>query len=50
MQLNQTTYLEVFAPVARDTNALIAQLVEQLPFKETVPGSNPGEGTLARIK
>ena len=25
--------------------APIAQLVEQLPFKETVPGSNPGGGT-----
>src|SRR3989344_6892385 len=26
---------------------LIAQLVEQLPFKEKVPGSRPGEGTLS---
>ena len=25
--------------------APIAQLVEQLPFKEMVPGSNPGGGT-----
>ncbi len=25
--------------------APIAQLVEQLPFKETVPGSSPGGGT-----
>ena len=25
--------------------ALIAQLVEQLPLKQTVPGSSPGGGT-----
>ncbi len=26
-------------------NAPVAQLVELLPFKEKVPGSNPGRGT-----
>lgn len=29
-------------------NALIAQLVEQLPLKETVVGSNPTEGTIKK--
>ena len=30
-------------------NALLAQLVEQLPFKEMVPGSNPGRCTNKKI-
>ena len=30
-------------------NALIAQLVEQLPFKETVAGSNPAKRTIEDI-
>ena len=30
--------------------APIAQVVEQLPFKETVPGSNPGGGTVFSIE
>ena len=29
--------------------ALIAQLVEQLPLKQTVAGSNPAGGTILRV-
>ncbi len=32
-----------------DQRAPIAQLVEQLPLKEMVPGSNPGGGTPLEI-
>ena len=34
-----------FIPNSSVNHALIAQSVEQLPFKETVAGSNPAERT-----
>jgi hypothetical protein len=34
----------------KQLHALIAQSVEQLPFKETVAGSNPAGGTHAKIQ
>ena len=36
---------QLIGSLCRFLCAPIAQLVEQLPFKETVPGSNPGGGT-----
>lgn len=31
--------------IKKQTNGPVAQLVEQFPFKEEVPGSNPGRPT-----